>query len=129
MLFTYVYPAWPALPYLSVGGAKDSGKSTVFDVLCHMVFRPLRSSNVTGPLLFRMLHEQGGTLLLDEAERLQDSSPEFGVVRTVLLSGYKVGTPASRLDNGLEDYERPSWCLAAEKPAHAFVELIGREEL
>ncbi|MBN2585024.1 MAG: hypothetical protein JXL80_18325, partial [Planctomycetes bacterium] len=68
-MLTYVYPAWNAIPYLFVGGPLGSGKSRVFEILARLVFRPLSSSSLTGPALFRTLHNQGGTLLFDEAER------------------------------------------------------------
>jgi hypothetical protein len=54
-LLTYVYPAWPAVPYLFVGGPAGSGKSRVFEVLSRLTFRPLVSSNLTAASLFRTL--------------------------------------------------------------------------
>jgi len=77
-MLSYVYPAWSAVPYLSVGGPLGSGKSHLFQVLARMVFRPLPAANLTAPTLFRTLHEVGGTLLFDEAERLRDGSPKPG---------------------------------------------------
>lgn len=65
------YPIWDAVPYLYVGGPAGSGKSRVFDILSRLVFRPFTSSNVTGPTVFRTLHNQGGVLLFDEAEQLK----------------------------------------------------------
>lgn len=79
VLLSYCYLAWDALPYLYLGGPLGSGKSRVFEILARLVFRPLGSSNMSGPALFRTLHSQGGTLLLDEAERLKaDSGPRDG---------------------------------------------------
>ncbi|HSW45112.1 MAG TPA: hypothetical protein VLM89_06035 [Phycisphaerae bacterium] len=97
-MLSYVYPAWPAVPYLSVGGPLASGKSRLFEVLAQMVFRPMSSGNLTAPTLFRSLDETGGVLLLDEAERLRDGTPDAGELRSILLSGYKHGTPAKRLE-------------------------------
>ena len=97
-MFTYLYPAWPAVPYLSIGGQVETGKSTLFRVLSRIVFRPLESSNMTAALLFRTLEERGGTLLLDEAERLKEGTPGVTELRTILLSGYKPGSPARRLE-------------------------------
>jgi hypothetical protein len=97
-ILSYAYPAWSALPYLSIGGPLGSGKSRVFEVLARLVFRPLPSSNCTAPTLFRTLHESGGVLLLDEAERLRDGTPDAGEIRSILLSGYKAGCPARRLE-------------------------------
>lgn len=106
VLLTYCYPAWTALPYLSVGGPLGSGKSTLFGVLARLVFRPLPSSNMTAPTLFRSLHELGGVLLLDEAERLRDQTPDAAELRSILLSGYKRGSPAMRLEKNGERFER-----------------------
>jgi hypothetical protein len=98
VMLSYAYPAWSAIPYLSVGGPLGSGKTHLFRVLGRMVFRPLPSANLTAPVLFRTLNEVGGTLLFDEAERLRDGSPEAGELRSILLAGYAQGTPARRLE-------------------------------
>jgi len=92
-----------------VGGPKASGKTTLFRVLARLVFRPVESSNMTAPCLFRTLNERGGVLLLDEAERLREGTSEAVEIRSILLSGYKRGSPASRLekcgDNGFRRIE------------------------
>jgi len=80
-IFTYVHPVWSAVPYLSIGGPLGSGKSRVFEVLSRTTFRPMASGNMTAACLFRSLHETGGTLLLDEAERLRDQTPDAGELR------------------------------------------------
>lgn len=99
IMFTYAWPAWPAVPYLYVGGPAGSGKSCVFEVLSRLAFRPLGSSSMTGPALFRTLHGRGGTLLLDEAERLRNASdPAVGELLSMLLAGYKRGGQATRLE-------------------------------
>ncbi len=97
-MLTYTYPVWPAVPYLSIGGPLGSGKSRVFDVLVQLVFNPLLSSNLTGACLFRTLHAQAGTLLLDEAERLRDRTPDVGELLSILLAGYKRGGQATRME-------------------------------
>ncbi len=97
-MLTYCYSAWSAVPYLHLAGPASSGKTRVFELLARLVFRPLASSSMTAAALFRSLHDRGGTLLLDEAERLRDGSPEAGELRGVLLAGYKRGTPATRLE-------------------------------
>lgn len=97
-ILTYVYPAWTVVPYLKISGTLGSGKSTVFRCLSAVVFRPLASSNLTAPCLFRSLHDLGGTLLLDEGERLRDRAPEASDMRSILLSGNKRGSPAMRME-------------------------------
>ncbi|MCX5660407.1 MAG: hypothetical protein NTW19_11890 [Planctomycetota bacterium] len=97
-MLTYVYPAWDAVPYLFIGGPMGSGKTRAFEVLARLVFRPLGSSNMTAPALFRTLNERGGTLLMDEAERLKDGRPETGELLSIFLAGYKRGGRATRLE-------------------------------
>lgn len=98
-MLTHVFQPWPAVPYLYVGGPLGSGKSRVFEILARLVFRPLASSSMTAPALFRTLHNQGGTLLLDEAERLRQSqNPDVGEILCMLLAGYKRGGQATRLE-------------------------------
>jgi len=99
IVHTYVFLAWPATPYLYVGGPLGSGKSRVFEILNRLVFRPLNTSSLTGPALFRTLHAQGGTVLLDEAERLRDTrSPDVAELVSALLAGHREGGRATRLE-------------------------------
>jgi hypothetical protein len=98
VLLTYGYPAWPAVPYLYVGGPLSSGKSRLLDVLDRLAFRPLSSSNLTGPALFRTLHDRGGVLLYDEAERLRQSTPDVQELQSMLLAGNRRGGQATRLE-------------------------------
>ncbi len=98
-LLTYCYPAWPAVPYLYIGGPQGSGKTRTFEVLSRLVFRPLTTSSLTAASLFRTLDANGGTLLLDEAERLRDARrPEMGELLAALLAGYKRGGVATRAE-------------------------------
>ena len=98
VILTYVYHAWPAVPYLFIGGPLGSGKSRLFEVLARLVFRPLVSSNLTAAALFRTLHAAGGCLLLDEAERLKSRDPDVSELLSMLLAGYKRGGAALRLE-------------------------------
>jgi hypothetical protein len=106
IILTYVYPAWGAVPYLHFGGPLGSGKSRGFEVIERLAFRPLSSSSLTAPAMFRTLHQQGGTLLLDEAERLKNTSaPETGELLAMLLAGYKRGGKATRLETIGDSYQ------------------------
>ncbi len=106
VMLTYLYPAWPAVPYVHVSGTKESGKTRLFEVLRKCVFRPMASSNITGPALFRTLHSQGGTVLFDEAERLkQKQDPDVAATLSILLAGYKAGGQAIRLEPVGDTYQ------------------------
>src|SRR5262249_2445623 len=98
----------------------------LFDVLARVVFRPLTTSNITAPSLFRTLHDRGGTVLFDEAERLRQGSPEVQELLSMFLAGYKRGGTATRL-GAVGDSSRPVWfdvfgpkalaCIAGLPPA------------
>jgi len=45
-------------------------------------------------------------LLLDEAEKLRDGTPDAGELRSILLSGYKRGSPAMRLEKVGDGFKR-----------------------
>jgi hypothetical protein len=98
VLLSYCFQAWGAVPYLYVGGPLGSGKSRVFEILARLVFRALTTSNLTAPALFRTLHDRGGTVLFDEAERLRQSTPDQLEILSMLLAGYKRGGQATRLE-------------------------------
>jgi hypothetical protein len=100
-LLSYVFPVFDAVPYIAVGGPAGSGKSRVFELLAQVVLRPLSTSNLSSPALFRSMDAFGGIPLLDEAERLKDSrSPEVADLLTSLYSGYKRGGCATRCEKG-----------------------------
>lgn len=60
---------------------------------------------MTAGVLFRTLHERGGTFLLDEAERLSERTAQMSEMRTVLLAGYRAGGCVSRLQKNGEGYQ------------------------
>jgi len=114
-IMTYFYPIWSSIPYLSIGGPAGSGKSRIFDILNLLIFRPLLSSNMTAPCLFRTLHAQGGVLLLDEAERLKEGSPEAVELRSILLAGYKKNGKANRARRDGDDFNPQSFDVYGPK--------------
>ena len=127
-ILTYIYLAFDAVPYLYIGGPLGSGKTRIFEILTRLVFRPLVSSNLTAACLFRTLHNQGGVLLLDEAERLRDSTPDVSDINSMLLAGYKRGGKATRLEAVGETFKTVEFdvygpkavaCIAGLPPALA----------
>lgn len=59
----------------------------------------IRAGSLTAPTLYRTLHSMGGTLILDEAERLKDTkAPGIGEILAMLLAGYRHGATATRLE-------------------------------
>jgi len=96
-MLSYAYAAWLTVPYLHLTGPWGSGKTQILDVLKRMVFRPFSSSNTTAATMFHSLNSRGGTLLLDEAERLSGKSQDTQQLLSILLSGYRRGEQATRV--------------------------------
>ncbi|MBB3210612.1 hypothetical protein FHS27_006460 [Rhodopirellula rubra] len=116
VLLSYCYPVFPAVPYLYLAGPAGSGKTRTMDLIGRMVFRPMFSSNTTAANVFRSLHARGGTLLLDEAERLKDDrSPDVGEITSILLSGYRRGGRANRLEPSGDTFRSVSFDVFAPK--------------
>jgi hypothetical protein len=98
LLTTFLYHGLEACGYLHVHGPAGSGKSRLLQLLNQLCYRPTLSSNLTAAATFRTLDGYGGTLILDEAERLAQSTPDVQELRSVLLAGYKRGSRATRLE-------------------------------
>jgi hypothetical protein len=94
----YFYHGLNAVPYLNLCGPAGSGKTRVLELLRALTFKPILSSNLTAPSLFRSLHANGGVLLLDEGERLADKTPDAAEIRSCLLAGYRAGGRVTRLE-------------------------------
>lgn len=100
VILSYCSPVFPAVPYLFFVGTAGSGKSRALEVLQELVFRPFYSADASPALIYRTLHSVGGTLLLDEAERLKNAGRDPGVqeLLSLLQAGYRRGGSASRLE-------------------------------
>ncbi len=95
---TYFYTMFPAYPYLALNGPKNSGKSTVLRLLQPLAFNMITTSDPTGPAMFRLIHQTGCTVGIDEAERYHNpKDPAMMQIKQLLNSGYKHGMPAIRL--------------------------------
>ena len=110
VMMTYAYPALAAVPYLYLAGPAGSGKTRTMDVLSRMVFRSMMTGNASAPVIFRTRHTFGGTLLLDEAERMRDArSPDVVEILSILLAGYRRGGTAMRMEPSGDSFRSVSF--------------------
>lgn len=92
---TYLYPHFDTYPYLQLYGPKGSGKTKTLTLLAATSFNAVLSSSIKPAGLFRIIERSGATLLLDEAERLNNrENPELA---EVLRAGYKKPSAAIRV--------------------------------
>jgi hypothetical protein len=73
----------------------DCGKTTTLDLIATMAPRPLRTENITAPVLFRLVDQLQPTLLLDEVDAYLPQAEEL---RGLLNAGHKRGACAYRCE-------------------------------
>jgi len=95
ILVTWVYDAFPELPYLRVRGDFGSGKTRFLKVVGSICYRPLFASGAsTVSPIFHMLDSLKGTLIVDEADfRFSDATSEM---IKILNNGNVRGFPVLR---------------------------------
>ena len=93
---THAFEAFYHSPRLNFRSPeKQCGKSTGLDVMESMTARPLKTENMTAPVLFRLVEAYKPTLLLDEVDTYLDKSEEL---RGLLNAGHKRGAKALRCE-------------------------------
>ena len=87
---TYFYEMMNSFPYLLLNGEKGSGKSTLDKVLHQLCFNAKLAVNISEASMFRMVANEGGTLILDEIENMTSRSKnaDNGLAQC-LKAGYK----------------------------------------
>jgi hypothetical protein len=86
---TFLLDIFQVTPRLAIYSAvKGCGKTTLIDVLSHLVYRPQRSDNVTAAAIFRLVEKCRPALLVDEADTFLRDSEDL---RGILNSGHRKG--------------------------------------
>lgn len=97
---THCANIFDCFPYLSVfSPVRESGKTTLLEVLERLTHRAWIGTAPTPAALFRMIPE-GGTILLDEVEFLnvKNGSESIQVILAIINSGHRRGTTIPRCD-------------------------------
>ena len=86
---TYAFEVFTHSPRLHVRGiVKNSGKTTVLELIEMVCCRPLPAANVTSAAMFRTIEMAKPTLLLDEADTFLNEAEEL---RGIVNAGHKRG--------------------------------------
>jgi hypothetical protein len=95
IMFTWVHAKMEFSPILYVTGpTMECGKTTLLSVIGKMVRRPVKTSNVSAPAIYRLCELYHPTFLMDEAQD-QLKNPDFWLV---IKSGHAPGEYAIRCD-------------------------------
>lgn len=92
---SYLFPVFDAYPYLYLVGVKRSGKTKTLLLIERLAFNAIMASDLTSPVLFRLVEAKRSTVALDESEQLSDKTRKQDL-RLILNAGYKRGAPAYR---------------------------------
>jgi hypothetical protein len=94
----HCFTAFRLTPRLNLQSPEPGcGKTTTLDVIASLVPRPVRTENLTAPILFRLVDQSQPTLLLDEVDAYLPQAEEL---RGLLNAGHKRGACAYRCVNG-----------------------------
>jgi hypothetical protein len=89
VMHTYLVRYFAVSPRLAIiSPEKGCGKTTLLDVLSHLVLRPLLAANTTVAATFRIVEMKQPTLLIDEADTFLAENNEL---RGILNSGHRQG--------------------------------------
>lgn len=111
-LHTYALDRLHISPRIAITSPeKGCGKSTMKDVLSHLVCRPLAADNVSPAVLYYVAERMQPTFLLDEADSFLKESEDL---RNVLNSGYRRNGAVVRMEKnsagGYEPKNFSTWC-------------------
>lgn len=109
---TYMFRCFRSYPYLHIQGEKQSGKTTLLDVITPICFNALSGNNFSMASFFRLIEQNCPTLLIDEFEKY-DNDLQHEII-TVLNSGYKSGGKVFRCDKG-DNFKAKSYSTYSPK--------------
>ena len=85
-VFTWVYDAFPYLPYLSARGGPGTGKSELMLLIGRVCYRMMTTAGLTSIAGFKgMAHVYKGTLMIDEVDRaMKGNKDDRGELQALL---------------------------------------------
>lgn len=96
---TYCYELFGQYPYLFLNGPKGSGKTIIDTCIDLLAFNPKMTVSISDAALYRTISYEGGTLILDEMENLDNRKKAAeSDMAAVLKGGYMRSGSALRCD-------------------------------
>jgi hypothetical protein len=104
VLHTYVFEHFGISPRLAfTSPVNGCGKTTALAVIEQLAYRPERMDNATPAVLYHLIDQLRGSLLVDEADNL--GLREDGILRGVLNSGHRKGGNIRRVIRGAQEIQ------------------------
>jgi len=109
---THVFSAFDAFPYLVVTSTtKRSGKTRLLEVMSFVASNSRLLANISPAALYRTVHAEKPTLLIDESEMFSSAKGES---RGLLNTGYRRGQTVKRHDGDFETYCPKAFALIGD---------------
>ena len=109
---THAWPVFDAFPYLVVTSAtKRSGKTRLLELISFVASNSRLVANISPAALYRTIHAEKPTLLIDEAEMFSSPQSEY---RSLLNTGYRRGQTVKRRDGDYETYCPKAFALIGD---------------
>ncbi|MDQ1282133.1 MAG: hypothetical protein QG630_484 [Patescibacteria group bacterium] len=90
IMMTYLFPIFPALPYLHFKAPKSSGKSTALTFIKLLAFNA-NKSNASIPAMRDIIDNTRGTFIIDQADNKLGSKAD-NVMKDILTDAYKASS-------------------------------------
>lgn len=101
---TYLFPLFPAYPYIELNAPRNSGKSKQLHFTSRLAFNGRLIVRPTEASTFRLIQDTRGTICFDEAETF--GTDQRGELLQILNAGYAAGGIVTRCTgNELREYE------------------------
>lgn len=98
ILATYFYRIFHSFPYLHIHGIFKSGKTKMVQIGVLLGFNGEMLTSTTYAALMRLIHHNGATCGIDEAEKLSAKDESTSTLQEILRSGYKRGGSVPRCE-------------------------------
>jgi len=99
---THCFELFPAFGYLFMNSDSGSGKTKFAEIICNLCFNPSDMTSPSEAVLFRMIEQTKGTMLIDDFEKLPEDKQ--ATLNQILKVGYKKGARAARAEKRGDDF-------------------------
>lgn len=101
-LATHCFELFPAFGYLFLNSDPETGKTKFAEIITNLSFNPNDMTSPSESVLFRIIEQTKGTMLIDDFENLPEEKQ--ATLEQILKVGYKKGGRAARAEKRGDDY-------------------------
>jgi hypothetical protein len=106
VILTYCYQIFTHVPYLWLAAEKNSGKTTLLNLLSLLSFNSMQTAGSSAASLFRSVEARRVSICMDEVDKLSKVNSGTNQTMEILLSGYRYDGIIYRAEH---DKESKKW--------------------